>query len=96
MVRNKKYFFPRFRFFSVHSHGSHVIYLSIILITELNNLSIIIFSIAIFNDPRVECEAKTFLIKQSSTDNSRPKETAEAEGWLKSKPLLNDREKNPD
>lgn len=38
----------------------------------------IIFSITIFNDPRVACEAKTFLIKPSSTDNSRPKEIAEA------------------
>lgn len=82
-----------FQIFSVHSHGSHDIYLSIILITDRNNLSIIIFSIALFNDPRVECEAKTFLIKQSSTDNSRPKETAEAEGWLKSTTFLNNREK---
>lgn len=49
----------------------------------------------IFNDPRVECEAKTFLIKPSSADNSRPKETAEAQRWLKNETFMNIRwEKN--
>ena len=58
--------------------------------------STIIFSIVIFNDPRVECEAKTFLIKPSATDNPRPKETAEAQTWLKNGTFMNIRGKKPD
>lgn len=58
--------------------------------------STIVFSIKIFNDPRVECEAKTFLIKPSATDNSRPKETAAAQKRLKNETFMNIRGKKPD
>lgn len=81
--------FPVSDFSAQYHNGSHDTYLSI-QITDLNNLfSIIICSITVFNDSRVQCEAKTLLIKLSSNDKLRLKEMADAQRWLGNKPLMN-------
>lgn len=54
------------------SYGSLDTHVSTHMIILNFNFPLSYFSTAVFNDPRVECEAKTCLMKLFSTEESRP------------------------